>query len=205
MVVTTIEKSAMELYHTIRSQILQKLGNGLSKDLFYHSLQHTIDVETQVQRIAFSEQIEDSEALFLLKAACLYHDSGFLSTYKDHEIAGCILAKKELPAFGLNQTQLDIICGLIMATKIPQTPLTKLEEIICDADLDYLGRHDFPEISNNLFLELKAKGLVETENEWNLIQIKFFNQHHYFTNTNKIMRQPPKLQHLEIIKSSFLP
>ena len=35
------------------------------------------------------------------------------------------------------------------ATKIPQTPLTKLEEIICDADLDYLGREDFFEISRS--------------------------------------------------------
>jgi len=195
----------MELYKTIQSQILQKLGNDLSNDLFYHCLLHTIDVETQAKRIALSEEVEDPEALFLLKVACLYHDSGFLSTYKNHEAAGCVLAKKELPGFGLNQEQLNVICGLIMATKIPQTPLTKLEEIICDADLDYLGRNDFREISNNLFLELKARNFIETENEWNLIQIKFFNQHHYFTNTNKKSRQPQKVQHLEIIESSLLP
>ena len=195
----------MELYKTIRSQILKKLGNELSGDLFYHCLQHTIDVELQVEKIARNELIEAPEELFLLKVASLYHDSGFLSTYKEHEAAGCVLAKKELPGFALNQTQLDIICGLIMATKIPQTPLTKLEEIICDADLDYLGRDDFKEISNNLFLELKARSFVKTQNDWNLIQINFFHQHHYFTNTNKKLRQPQKLQHLEMIKSTFLP
>jgi len=193
----------MELYKRIRSQILQKLGNDLSDDLFYHCLQHTIDVEFQAESIARNELIEDPEELFLLKVASLYHDSGFLSTYKEHEAASCILAKRYLPGFGINPTQLDIICGLIMATKIPQTPHTKLEEIICDADLDYLGRDDFPEISNNLFLELKARGFVETEEEWNLIQIKFFNQHHYFTNTSKGLRQPKKLQHLQMIESSF--
>jgi len=75
-----------------------------------------------------------------------------------------------------------------VATTIPQTPLTKLEQIICDADLNYLGRDDFSEISNILFLELKARGFVKTENEWNLIQIKYFNQHHYFTNINKKLR-----------------
>jgi uncharacterized protein len=191
----------MEIYNTIRYQILQKLGNDLSKDLFYHCLQHTIDVELQAERIARNELIEDQEELFLLKVACLYHDSGFLSTYKEHEAAGCVLAKKELPGFGLNQAQLEIICGLIMATKIPQTPLTKLEEIICDADLDYLGRDDFPEISYSLFLELKARNFVETEKEWNLIQIKFFNQHHYFTNTSKELRHPEKMKHLEIVES----
>lgn len=193
----------MEIYNAIRSQILQKLGIDLSKDLFYHSPQHTIDVALQAERIARMELIETPEEFFLLKVASLYHDSGFLSTYTEHEAAGCILAKKDLPRFGLNRTQVDIICRLIMATKIPQTPRTRLEEIICDADLDYLGRDDFPEISNNLFLELKGRRLVETKNEWNSIQIKFFHQHHYFTKTNKELRQPQKLHHLEMIESSL--
>jgi uncharacterized protein len=193
----------MELYKTIRSQILQTLGSDLSKDLLYHCLQHTIDVETQAQRIAASENIVDPESVFLLKVATLYHDSGFLVTYKEHEAASCELAKKQLPGFGLNQEQLDVICGLIMATKIPQTPLTLLEEIICDADLDYLGRNDFPEISNNLFLELKTKGFIKTETEWNLIQVSFFKQHYYFTDTNKALRQQQKLKYLEMIESSL--
>ena len=148
--------------------------------------------------------IHDEEALFLLKIACLYHDSGFLTTYKEHEIAGCELASKELPAFDIDPVQLEIICGMIMATRIPQTPHTKLEEVICDADLDYLGRDDFSPISHNLFLELKARNFVETENDWNLIQVRFFKQHNYFTNTNKQLRNEKKINHLHEIETSLV-
>ena len=190
-----------EKYEMIRSRVLHNLENNLSKDMWYHGVHHTIDVVLQAERIARNEIIINEEDLFLLKVACLYHDTGFLFTYQEHEAAGCNLAKEELPAFGLDPKQIAIICGMIMATKIPQTPHTKLEEIICDADLDYLGRDDFFPISNTLFLELKARNFVATENDWNLIQIKFFKQHYFFTPTTKKLRDREKQQHLEMIEA----
>lgn len=193
--------SKTALFNSISDTILLHLSKNLSKDLYYHCLEHTLDVQKEAVRIALSENISNPEELFLLKVACLYHDSGFLFTYRDHEVAGCNLAKKELPAYGLNQQQIAVICGLIMATRIPQTPLTKLEEVICDADLDYLGREDFLPISNNLFLELKARNFISTEKEWNQIQINFFKQHSFFTSTNKQLREQKKSDHLHIIEA----
>lgn len=178
-----------------------KLGQGLSKTLYYHSLHHTLDILKQAERIAKEENINNEEDLFLLKVACLYHDSGFLITYKGHEEAACKIVKKELPGFNVSIKEIDIICRMIIATKIPQSPETSLEKIICDADLDYLGRPDFFEISNKLFLELKERKLVAGETEWNLIQIKFFKQHRYFTRTNKKLRAPVKQTHLEMIET----
>jgi uncharacterized protein len=193
-----------EIFETIRSGILQNLGDNLSKDLLYHCVGHTIDVEIQAERIAFSEKISNQEDLFLLKIACLYHDSGFLFTYNEHESAGCDLVMKELPAFGLSRQQVEMVVGMIMATKIPQRPLTKLEEVICDADLDYLGREDFFPISNNLFLELKAGNFIVSENDWNLVQVKFFKQHEYFTLTTKNLREQQKQKHLEVIEAMMI-
>jgi len=190
-----------EKYKKIKKQILLELEHGLSKTLYYHSLHHTLDILRHAERIAKEENINAEEDLFLLKVACLYHDSGFLKTYKGHEEAACKLVKNQLPEFDVSVKQIEIICRLIRATKIPQSPETKLEEIICDADLDYLGRPDFFEISNKLFLELKERKLVSGETEWNLIQIKFFKQHRYFTLTSKELRAPVKQIHLEMIET----
>ncbi|MEJ7586605.1 MAG: HD domain-containing protein [Ferruginibacter sp.] len=190
-----------ELFEVIRTGVLKNLEINLPKDLYYHSVAHTIDVEMQGERIAANEKSIDKEDLVLLKIGCLYHDTGFLFTYNEHEAAGCDLMVKELAAFGLTAKQIDIVNGLIMATKIPQKPLTKLEAIICDADLDYLGREDFFPISNNLFLELKARNLVTTENEWNIIQTSFFKQHSYFTNTTRKLREQQKQLHFEMINA----
>jgi HD superfamily phosphodiesterase len=194
----------MELLQKIRSGILLNLEKNLSPNLYYHCLQHTVDVELQAKRIALQENIDNKEDLFLLNIACLYHDSGFLSTYTSHEVAGCELVMRELPGFGISTAQMQIICGMIMATKIPQTPYTKLEEIICDADLDYLGRDDFAPISRNLFMELKARNFVNSEHDWNTIQIRFFKQHNYFTDTNKQLRHHKKMNHLQEIEAMII-
>lgn len=192
--------SIKEKYKIIESNILLKLRNGLSKDLTYHTVQHTIDILKNAERIARNENINSEEDLFLLRVACLYHDSGFLITYKGHEEESCNLAKKDLPVFGCNKKQVDIICRLIMATKIPQSPGNKMGEIICDADLDYLGTADFFTISNNLFLELKKKGLVKSKKEWDAIQVSFLKEHRYFTVTSKKLREQQKLIHLKMLE-----
>ncbi len=190
-------------YDTIRAMVMQKLSDHLSKDLHYHGIHHTIDVEIQAGRIAKSEKINNKEDIYLLKLASLYHDTGFLITYKEHELAGCNFARNELPEFGLTPKQIEIICGMIMATKIPQTPLTKLEEIICDADLDYLGRDDFFNISHTLFMELQKRKILSSEKDWNDIQINFIKKHNYFTDTNKKSREKKKLNHLELIQKKI--
>jgi len=194
---------AINQYDLIRSSILEQLSRELRSDLYYHSVDHTIDVEKQAIRIAGELGCSQPD-LFLLKLACLYHDSGFLFTYTDHhEEAGCNLAMQQLPAFGVGEQELAVICGLIRATKIPQTPLTPLEEIICDADLDYLGRQDFFGISYCLYLELQVRQLVTNEIAWNKIQVKFFKQHNYFTAVSQLQRAGIKQEHLQIIESEL--
>src|SRR5687767_7686152 len=193
------------MYSSIYDHVTGLLQKGLSPRLTYHSMDHTLDVLEQVQQIAARENISDEETLFLLKIAALYHDSGFLFIYSGHEAKGCEIAKEELPLFGLKTLQIEKICGMIMATKIPQTPGNKLEEIICDADLDYLGRNDFEMISNNLFKEFLDFGFVKDYSHWMNLQVKFFESHHYFTNSSKQLRNPGKMARLEKLKSLDLP
>jgi hypothetical protein len=104
-----------------------------------------------------------------------------------------------LPDFGFNPDQLNTICGMILATRLPQSPNGKLEKILCDADLDYLGRSDFYEIGGRLFAEMKRLGVVDTEREWNLIQKTFLESHRYHTTFSQTHREPEKLKRLQEI------
>jgi hypothetical protein len=85
---------------------------------------------------------------------------------------------------------------MIMATRIPQSPRNKLSRILCDADLDYLGREDFKRIGDSLFSEMRTFGVLSTELEWNQLQVRFLERHSYFTVTNKKLREPVKQQYL---------
>lgn len=186
-------------YERLYADMMLKLKEGLSPNLYYHGVHHTIDVLAALTHISKNENI-GGEQLVLLKTAALLHDSGFTETYTNHEEAGCRITRQMLPDYGYSAQDIEIICGMIMATKIPQTPDNKLEEIICDADLDYLGRDDFYPISHSLFKELVFRGVLTDENEWNKIQIKFLSHHQYFTATCQNQREANKQQRIEEIK-----
>jgi hypothetical protein len=87
-----------------------------------------------------------------------------------------------------------------MATRIPQAPRNKLARVLCDADLDYLGRGDFERIGNTLFAEMKTYGVLKNEREWNELQVRFLERHSYFTGTNKEQREPVKQEHLAAVR-----
>lgn len=189
-------------YSKIKKLIISKLKEKLPEHLSYHSVLHVKDVINAVEEIAIAENVND-EDLVLLKTAALFHDTGFLYGAKDHEEKSCEIAQKYLPDYGYSQSQIDKIKGMIMATKIPQTPHNHLEEILADADLDYLGREDFFTIGDKLFEELTMFGIVNSERDWNLLQEKFLESHHFFTETTINKRNQKKQENLDIIKSKL--
>ncbi|MEO6187640.1 MAG: HD domain-containing protein [Ginsengibacter sp.] len=180
--------------------ILKKLKTELPENLCYHGFHHTLDVLEAAMKIAESENL-DAEEIKLLRIAVLYHDAGFITVYKDHEERGCEMARENLKSFDFTYDEIEIICGMIMATKIPQNPKTKLEKIICDADLDYLGRNDFYNIAKKLFEELFSLEMVKNEQEWNTVQRTFLEKHRYYTRYSQDEREPQKHKYLsEIVK-----
>jgi hypothetical protein len=120
---------------------------------------------------------------------------------KNHEKLGCMIARKHLTDYNYTESEIEMVCGMIMATKIPQTPRNYLEEIICDADLDYLGRDDFYDIGATLYQELKAYDVLQSEEAWNKIQVNFLEAHSFFTKTNKHRRTNRKQQYLQELKA----
>lgn len=176
--------------------ILNKLENELSATFYYHNLEHTKDVYASAERIGASERISDYEMKLLLTAAC-YHDSGFLNVLPVHERESCNMAKTHLPDFDYTNEEIDRICGMIMATRLPQSPRNKLEEILADADLDYLGRDDFFTIGDKLCLELG----FTSRDEWNTVQLIFLEDHKYFTQTALNLRGPKKQDNLQKVRA----
>ena len=187
-----------------REFIFEKLKRELPGDLFYHGIHHTVDVTKVALQIANREGVCDQTSLGLLETAALYHDCGFIYTYQDHEEAGCSVVRDTLPLFGYTADHIQIICGLIMATKLPQTPRTYLEDIICDADLDYLGRPDFKAIGDTLFQELLVRNKVTDIATWNKRQVDFLSQHSYKTKTSQELREMGKQSHLSELKKGLL-
>jgi class 3 adenylate cyclase len=184
----------------IQEFILDKLEMDLPGYLFYHNVKHTVDVVTEVELIGWAEGCSDEEIL-LLKTAALFHDAGHTIAYDNHEYYGTQMAREMLPNFNYTSDQIERICSLILSTKLPPKPTNLLENIMCDSDLDYLGRSDFIPVSNTLYEELKAQNKMGSLNDWNKIQVKFISGHQYFTKTARSLREVNKHLQIERIQS----
>lgn len=185
-------------FNDLQEIILDKLEKELPKYLYYHNVKHTVDVVTEVELIGWAEGITDEEML-LLKTAALFHDVGHTIEYDNHEYHGTVIAREILPKYDYSDEQIDRICEIIMATKLPPQPKNLLERIICDADLDYLGRTDFIPVSNTLYKELHEQNKIGSLNEWNKLQVKFISGHQYFTKTARSLREVNKQKQIERI------
>lgn len=186
-------------FEDLNDYVLDRLERELPKHLYYHNYKHTIDVTIGVEIIGEGEGVK-GEDMLLLKTAALFHDFGQVVGALDHEERSCEIAEEVLPKFDYDKEQIEIIKGIIMATKLPPQPKTLLEQIIADADLDYLGRRDMVPVSDTLYQELKVQGIIGSFNDWNKLQVKFLSAHQYFTETARNMRTVNKKEQIERIK-----
>lgn len=189
-------------YNKVKGYVMNKLQEELPSNLYYHGPHHTKDVMRAAERIGKAEGLSEEE-LLLVKLAALFHDSGFLNKYRENEPEGAKFARELLPKYGFTDHQVDLVEGMILATKVPQRPTNHLEQVICDADLDYLGREkdEFEQISSSLEKELIEYGFLASSADWDPIQIKFLEAHSYYTKTCIAERQPNKMLRLEEIKA----
>jgi uncharacterized protein len=197
------DSPAFNHFDLIFNHITKRLETELSSNYSYHQLSHTIYVLNASETIANWEGIE-GEDLYLLKIAALYHDAGFLITHEEHEQHSQHIAREELPGYGLSNQQIDRICAMIQATRIPQTPLDRLSCILCDADLFYLGFEAYDETAGLLFTELRSLNKIDSNKEWLVLQINFLSKHSYHTDSVRNRLSASKNQHLERLKLQHL-
>ena len=100
------------------------------------------------------------------------------------------ITKKKVPKWlriflhelGVDTETIQTITDCIIATTLPQNPKTKLEEIVCDADLFHLGTDDFLEKNKLIRKEMEnRKGHSISKNEWRKSTYSLLINHHYFT------------------------
>ena len=181
--------------------VIDLLNKKLPANYYYHNYEHTLYVLDKTMEIVQQENCTVPE-MKLLMAAALWHDTGYINTYIGHEEAGCVMATQYLPAYGYSEDEIKQVCGMIMATKIPQSPKNKLEEIIADADLEYLGTKDPGAKADLLFRELNSLNPSLTIEEWNRTQISFLQQHSYFTQYCRENKEPLRQAYLNKLLNS---
>jgi adenylate cyclase len=194
-----ILKYHLKEFNDLEDKVIDFLIKNLPDHLHYHDYTHTIDVVNQAELIGYGEGVSD-EQILLLKTAALFHDTGHTIESKGHEAHSCDIAREWLMEYNYSEEQIDEICSIIMATQMPPNPQNLLQRIICDSDLDYLGRTDFIPTSNALYKELEAIGAMNDIDQWNKLQIQFLSGHQFYTATSRRLREVNKQAQIERIQ-----
>ncbi len=176
----------------MRNNIINKLKSNLPEEVIYHDLFHTLNVEKAAIRLGKLEGITEDE-MIVLRTAALYHDAGFIFTYHRNELHGVRLMEKQLPQFGYDDLQIQQIRNLILSTAHHAQPTSILEELMCDADHDYLGRADYYVVADKLRREMEQFGQTMTDLEWIDFQLDYLvNDHKFYTLAAKNIREKGK-------------
>lgn len=183
-------------YEQVSQYVTALLEQNLPPQRVYHNLAHTRDeVARAAERLAAMEGVQ-GEALLLVRTAAWLHDVGFVVNGFDHEAIGAEIAAQVLPGFGYQPDHVAVIQGMIMATRLPQSPGNLLEQIIADADLDLLGCEEFVERNHDLRAEMAAYGQAMSDEAWYTSQIDFLQAHRYFTPSAHALRAEGKARNV---------
>ncbi len=168
----------------------------LSPNHLFHNYTHTHEIVESARAIGKGLDLSEHE-LALVEIAAWFHDVGFVETYKGHEEISVNYAKAFLSEKGLEDDEINAVCNCILATKLPQSPKTILEEVVCDADLSHLGAKNYFEKCNMLRMEWDL--MLEkkfTDEEWMYHNINFFKEQRFFTKVAELAFQPQKSANL---------
>jgi predicted metal-dependent HD superfamily phosphohydrolase len=181
----------------ILDQAIDIINGCPDSRLYYHAAWHTYDVFRAASEISKYEALDHDEKRNLLIAAA-FHDTGFCDGHENHEEKSIEIMRRSLP--DLSDSDLSKIECLIMATRTDVSPRNKSEAIIKDADLDYLGRKDYDEISELLYKEFTEFNRVTSKDEWLELQLIFLNKHEYYSEFSKKFRVEQKLKNIHSIR-----
>lgn len=167
----------------------------------YHNRHHTNYVVKATARLCEAMEMGEHEKAILLTAA-LFHDLGFTVRIEGHEEAGASLAEDFLKASGVDEEEISLVKSCILATAYPQKPATVPEEILCDADLLYLGDVCFFRTSEALREEWKlTKGITYTDEEWCKQNIRFLSAHRFHTNYGRTVAERGKQRNIRRLEA----
>jgi predicted metal-dependent HD superfamily phosphohydrolase len=163
----------------------------------YHDLDHTQGVVKAAMQIANHYQLNEKD-FFIVTTAAWFHDAGYFEDDLHHEKRGAEIAAAYLSKLGIDEDTIQKIQQCIIATTLPQSPKTKLEEIVCDSDLFHLGTDDFRE--RNKLMRKEAENRRDqpiSKDEWRKSTIRLFMMHHYFTDYCQLLLGHKKKENLE--------
>ena len=196
--------------HTPRLKMVDQYVRELFRDelpagIKYHNADHTLHstkgVVAVANNLAKLENVSELDRELII-AAAYFHDTGYIREYEKNEPIAARMAGRILKLIGYKPEEIEKVQKMILATDPDVEPKTHVEKILCDADLDNLGREDFFQLDERLREGRGMRGIdVSDDVTWYRNTLEFLEKHQYYTESQNKLREKGKQKNTrELIK-----
>jgi predicted metal-dependent HD superfamily phosphohydrolase len=185
-----------ELLRDIEAHVQAFFAEQIPAKYVFHDLEHTVQTVAAVRNIGEGHELGEQDQA-LLEVAAWFHDTGYNEGPTGHEARSITFVEAYLKD-KMPENDLQIISGCIAATKIPQSPKTLLEQILCDADMSHLGMKTYWDRNGRLRQEfILAQERIMSEQEWIEFELNFMLSHEYHTEVARQLFNKRKAKHIQ--------
>jgi len=181
-----------------RHYVTEIFTHKVNPEFVFHNLDHTEAVAEACSQMADYYQLNDEDR-FVLKLSAWFHDTGYSAgKVEGHEEISAQIATQFLQQHHISEIIQQRVSSCIRATHMPQSPISQVEKILCDADLAHLASPDYKAMSQLLKQERESLlGQKIPKKEWRKGNIRFLQEHTYFTDYGQQTLEPKKLENLQ--------
>lgn len=181
-----ILKMQMIKLQDIEEMIIKMFEDEAPPNLYFHNSSLVKSICNIVELLSTAESLPD-EDFINLKLAAVFLYTGYISDYEKPMEASLRLVEEILPEYAFSQENIDSVSGIIRSSfseKFDTLPA----RILHDATYDYLGRVDYPKLSEKLLRERTEYGKHTDSKSWIEVQRKLLTEHEFLTPTARILR-----------------
>jgi len=191
-------------FKRLHDRVEEAMNKGFPEHLTYHDFAHTLEVVTVSDMLSTLEEIpEDLKRIVLL--AAYGHDTGHIMPGESYDPKGHEYRSAEM-IYGLagkdfNTYEKDYAAKIIPTTetfvggKFTDPGDDLLAKILCDADVDNLGRKDFFDKGDLLRQELG----IEDKQKWYNMSKGLMEMHEFYTGSSKSVRDWQKQKNYDTL------
>src|SRR6476620_916494 len=190
-----------QILSSARHYVTELFTHQLKPEFGFHNLDHTEGVAEACSVMADHYHLGDEDR-FVLMIAAWFHDTGYTSGKAEgHEEVSVQIAIQFLEQHHVDDKLIQRVTSCIQATHMPQSPISLIEKILCDADLMHLSTGDFKAL--NQLLKQERENLIGQKipkKDWRKNNIRFLMDHRYCTDYGQEVLEPQKALNLQGIR-----
>ena len=192
-----MNESNEQLLSAARNYVTDIFSHRVKPEFVFHNIEHTEDVVEACSYMADYYKMSDDDR-FVLMLSAWFHDTGYSKgEAAGHEEESVKIASQFLHQHAVEPMLIQRVSSAIQATRMPQSPISQVEKVLCDADLYHLATEDFK--PRNQLLKQEQESLLEhkiSKKDWRKNNINFLESHKYFTDYGQEYLEPKKLENL---------